>query len=151
MSVSVPLILSKAFSSHFLPADVVLYTLHFSWTVSFCAVLWNDSYRLCKNGYPKIKFEAADVVSFGVEPDRACSSHTSIGKFLSNLLHSGFGTDRILGMFHPDVDTEQLQQICSFFLLLSPIPCPIFQDVFPYLWTLSDARKVRSCCEMWKC
>lgn len=65
-----------------------------------------------------------------------------------NLLHSGFGTERILWVFPPDVDTEQLQHICSSFLLLPPIPCPIFQDVFPYLWILTNARKVRLCSEM---
>lgn len=149
-SLSAHLILSKAFPSHFLPVDVVLYPLHFSWIVSFCAVLWNDSHRCCKSEYPKIKFKAADV-SVGIEPDWACSSHTSVGKVTSNLLHSEFGTDRILVVFHPDVGTEQLQHTFSSFLLLSPISCPIFQDVFPYLWTLTDAGKVKLCSEMWKC
>lgn len=80
MSVSAHFILAKAFSSHFLPVDVVLYPLSFSWIVSFYAVLWNDSHRLSKNECPKIKFKAADVVNFGVEPDRACSSHTVLAK-----------------------------------------------------------------------
>lgn len=96
-SLSAHLILSKAFPSHFLPVDVVLYPLHFSWIVSFCAVLWNDSHRCCKSEYPKIKFKAADV-SVGIEPDWACSSHTSVGKVTSNLLHSEFGTDNSCGV-----------------------------------------------------
>lgn len=148
MSVSAHFILAKAFSSHFLPVDVVLYPLSFSWIVSFYAVLWNDSHRLSKNEYPKIKSKAADVVNFGVEPDRACSSHICVGKvvWISSVL--GLVQTEFLGCFTLMLT---LSSYNTFVPLLSHIPCPIFQGVFPYLWTLRDARKVRLYSEMWKC
>lgn len=124
--------MAKAFSSDFLPVDVVLYPLYFSWFVSFCAVLWNGSYRLCKNEYPKIKFKAADVVSFGVESDQACSSHTSVGKVVSNLLRSGFGTDRILGCFTLMVTLSSYHRFVPLFFS-SPHTLPHFPGCFPLL------------------
>lgn len=99
MRFSVRCILPKAFSDQFFLVDVLLYPLHVNWIVSFSALLWNDSYRLHKNEYPKTKFKTANIVSFGVEPDQACSSYHSSGKILSNLICSIFGTDRILGTF----------------------------------------------------
>lgn len=92
-------ILSTTFSNRFLLVGVLWYPLHLNWIASFSALLWNDSYRRRKNDYPKIKCKTADVVSFGVEPDQACISHSSSGKVLSNLTCGIFGTDRILGTF----------------------------------------------------